>query len=350
MVNLNVKSASNDLRTRNQEVCLLCQHPGRVIHAALQDQLYGVAGNWSLRQCENSDCHLVWLDPVLVEEDIGQAYASYFTHDSGFNSVRYRLRQQIKRGYAGLAYGYKKINFLERLLTLPILAMPALKEQVIYSGFMYLRGEQTGKVLEIGFGNGNLLNNLRALGWETEGIDFDPGAVKSAQELYGLNVKWGALESQRYADNTFDAIVMSHVIEHLHDPIALIRECYRILKPQGRLVISTPNIESLGYQTFQSAWLSLDPPRHLYLFSVKTLRQLTEQCGFHISFLKTSSRGAGSIWYASTKIKQTQQAQAEKTTTRLMPFQAKWFEWQESRKLRQSANVGEELVLLAQKL
>jgi SAM-dependent methyltransferase len=90
----------------------------------------------------------------------------------------------------------------------------------------------------------------------------------------------GSLENTRFPDQSFDAVTLNQVIEHVHDPVSLIRECLRILKPGGKLVLATPNIESFGHQIFGRNWSHLDSPRHLMLFSMKTLRECAVRAGF----------------------------------------------------------------------
>jgi SAM-dependent methyltransferase len=86
------------------------------------------------------------------------------------------------------------------------------------------------------------------------------------------------------------------VIEHLHDPLTMLLECRRVLKPGGTLVIATPNSASLGHRTFKSDWVSLDPPRHLVLFDPPTMRRLLDEAGFDVDWLVTTARGARSTW------------------------------------------------------
>src|SRR5207249_2479651 len=114
-------------------------------------------------------------------------------------SLAHRLRQRVKRGYAGLAYGYwKQVSVLDRFLALPVYLLPMLRQQVLARGLMYLRGERIGKLLEIGCGGGSFLAGMRDLGWEVEGIDFDPVAVDHARRQYGLDVRHGLLEDEDY--------------------------------------------------------------------------------------------------------------------------------------------------------
>jgi SAM-dependent methyltransferase len=73
---------------------------------------------------------------------------------------------------------------------------------------------------------------------------------------------------------------MSHVIEHLHDPLGTVKECRRILKEGGTMVALTPNTGSFGHRLFGRHWLHLDPPRHLHLFNAGNLSTLFMEAGF----------------------------------------------------------------------
>ena len=89
-----------------------------------------------------------------------------------------------------------------------------------------------------------------------------------------------------------DAILLCHVIEHLAEPIEILKECLSILKPGGILIMLTPNSESLGHRLFGRNWLHLDPPRHLYLFNSSNMRRILEQTGFEIERCSTTFRDA----------------------------------------------------------
>lgn len=147
---------------------------------------------------------------------------------------------------------------------------------------MFLGGEIPGRrrLLDVGCGKGDLMMRMRQQGWGVEGLEVDADAVEYGRTINGLTVHLGSLESAQFPDNTFDVITSNHVIEHVHDPIALIRECLRVLKPGGRLVLATPNIESFGHRVFKRNWSHLDPPRHLRLFTAKTLRECAVRAGF----------------------------------------------------------------------
>src|ERR1019366_8424047 len=90
----------------------------------------------------------------------------------------------------------------------------------------------------------------------------------------------GSVEGKSYPSATFDAITLNHVIEHVPDPISTIKECSRLLKPGGKLVMFTPNAASLSHRYFKQDWRGLEPPRHLHVFSFKSMRKLFDKADF----------------------------------------------------------------------
>jgi 2-polyprenyl-3-methyl-5-hydroxy-6-metoxy-1,4-benzoquinol methylase len=112
------------------------------------------------------------------------------------------------------------------------------------------------------------------------GLDFDPSAVQVARSR-GLDVRQGSVEVIDPAKESFDGITLRHVIEHVHDPLAVLRQCHALLKPGGWIWIETPNIDAQGHARYGANWRDLDPPRHLVLFSRDALFQALVQAGFH---------------------------------------------------------------------
>jgi predicted SAM-dependent methyltransferase len=115
----------------------------------------------------------------------------------------------------------------------------------------------------------------------------------------------GDVYSKHYADNCFDAITLSHVIDHVHDPVGLIRECARILKPGGILSMVTPNSASLGHLIYKSSWLHLDPPRHLHIFNSSVLENIVTELGLKIEISETIIRDANGLFIACRSISNT---------------------------------------------
>ena len=247
--------------------CYLCGAPGVLLYQGLKDRLFGAEGSWNLKRCPNSTCGLLWLDPLPIEKDIGKAYAEYYTHlncpQDGHKS---------RKGWGGV--------WIFRLLYDSLLRATLISCERKRLTLMYLDGVPPGRVLDVGCGDGSRLARLLSLGWDVRGQEMDPKAAARARQIYDVRVHLGPLDEACYGQGEFDAIVMNHVIEHVHDPVRLLAECVRLLKKGGTLVAVTPNAESYGHKRFRSSWRGLEPPRHIHLFSQRTLRQLAERAGF----------------------------------------------------------------------
>jgi 2-polyprenyl-3-methyl-5-hydroxy-6-metoxy-1,4-benzoquinol methylase len=302
-----------------------------------------------MKRCGNASCGLIWLDPMPVKEDIGKAYEDYYTHSehsmAGGNSLGRRLKRAVRKGYLAHAYGYE--NDGSRALGVFAYLSPLRRAGLDFS-VMYLPCCPGASLLEVGCGSGSMLKDMADLGWRAEGVDFDPVAVQNSRRK-GLDVHLGTLEGMRYRENSFDAVIMSHVIEHVHDPGKLVKECHRILKPNGRLVLVTPNTHSIGHRLYGSSWFHLDPPRHLHIFTVGTLTKLLTEAGFHTTKMGTTVRDADNVYIASRSVRRTRRYDMGSTHPRKLRLWGKGMQAIEWAWLRFDARVGEEIALITQK-
>jgi 2-polyprenyl-3-methyl-5-hydroxy-6-metoxy-1,4-benzoquinol methylase len=207
------------------------------------------------------------------------------------------LKIAIRNAILEVHKGYNNLNnnLLVKELGKVFSLIKPIKERAELS-VMSLDRNNSGKLLDIGCGSGQFLAKMQHLGWEVVGLDSDERSVKLAKKRFNLDVRKGTIEQVYFPEDAFDAITMSHVIEHLVDPIGSLRECRRILRKGGKLIILTPNIESLGSRIFGHAWFPLDPPRHLYLFSSSSLRICAERANLNIQELRTTARSAYGTW------------------------------------------------------
>jgi 2-polyprenyl-3-methyl-5-hydroxy-6-metoxy-1,4-benzoquinol methylase len=236
------------------------------------------------------------------EAEIGKAYKSYYTHavPAATAPTPGRLGRLMNR--AGAAYLQGKFGYRQGLGS-PMLrwfypAAAALfsivpgGRDLIETAVCFLRApEPGGRLLEVGFGDGSTLARMREMGWSVVGIETDPVSVANTRAL-GLDTRQGALKEHAFPDASFDAIYASHVLEHVHDPLALLQECRRILKPGGSVVMTTPNLASWGHRRFKDGWIPLDPPRHVMLFSPRNLRTLIGKAGFRTARVRSTARVA----------------------------------------------------------
>lgn len=140
----------------------------------------------------------------------------------------------------------------------------------------------SGTILDIGCGRGLFLDIMRRDGWTVAGVEFDAHAASDVSAAYDFPVVSGEPSGWGFADGSFDVVTLSHVLEHLHNPVEMIRVCRRLLRKGGLLVCGTPNIASLQASVGKGLWFHLDVPYHLHLFSEEGLVNLLRMHSFKI--------------------------------------------------------------------
>jgi SAM-dependent methyltransferase len=85
-------------------------------------------------------------------------------------------------------------------------------------------------------------------------------------------------------------VILSHGLEHAHDPLVVLTDARRLLGPGGRLTVTVPNFDSMSFRWFGAGWVGLDLPRHLTHFTPATLRRMLEQAGFGVIGLRQFPR------------------------------------------------------------
>jgi 2-polyprenyl-3-methyl-5-hydroxy-6-metoxy-1,4-benzoquinol methylase len=204
---------------------------------------YARQGAWTYLRCPN--CRLVLLHPVPDEADL----RSYYNHSYQVNFEKYH--RDIRRRAAPL--------------------LRDLREQFPHRG----------RLLEVGCAYGGFLAEAQRDGWDVTGVELSEAAARHAREQSGLRVFSGSLESQiNEIGQPFDVVVMLHVIEHIPEPIQLLEMCRILTKPNGLLLLKTPNVASLIARLSGSTWQWLSPPAHLWLYSPATVGRLLCKSGY----------------------------------------------------------------------
>lgn len=290
-----------ELRTLDRPSCPVCGGAGDVRYQDLEDRLFGAPGRWQLRACDVRRCATAWLDPAPHPDDLWLAYREYYTHAPEIGRKARAMRSIAQRSWAAWKLGYPPPPGRSRWQAYALLLQPARVDRAS-SARLHLPFVAGGRLLDVGCGAGNQLHSMRAFGWDVCGLEPDSQAVAAAQAT-GLDVRQGDLLSVRWPDAHFDAVTMVHVIEHLVDPQRHLLECLRILKPGGRLVVTTPNVQALGHRWFARDWRGLEPPRHLQLYSVTSLRASLQQAGMEPERLHTRARGSSRLLYTSAQLR-----------------------------------------------
>lgn len=143
-------------------------------------------------------------------------------------------------------------------------------------------GRREGTLLDIGTGTGYFAHAMARRGWRVKAIEKSAQARAFAEERFGLAVDAeNALPG--YADASFDAITLWHVMEHLEHLNETWSELFRLLKEDGALVAAVPNFTSYDAAKYGEAWAAYDVPRHLWHFSPSTMQQFGSKHGFKLA-------------------------------------------------------------------
>jgi SAM-dependent methyltransferase len=144
----------------------------------------------------------------------------------------------------------------------------------------YLDGRATIDLLDVGCGDGWMLDLYRRQGRDrirTFGVDFNPAACEAARRA-GHTVFCSRFEDLEMPER-FDLVNLSHVIEHVADPVAFAGRVRDVLRPGGVFVLETPNIATVEARIFSANWGAYHIPRHWTLFSPQSIRALGESAG-----------------------------------------------------------------------
>lgn len=291
--------------------CPVCGTSSRLkLHEGLVDNVfYAAPGKWSLWRC--AGCQAAYLDPRPNRETIHAAYSQYYTHepvlqkpDYGSLSRLRQLRRRLVNGYTN--WRFSTCQYPASQWGIPLLSLLWTQRIKLESEYRYLPRcpPDGGELLDIGCGNGHFLSTAKSCGWRVCGLDPDAKAVANARHK-GLHVLQGGLEQFNGQENVFDIITLHHVIEHVHDPVTTLKNCYRLLKPGGCLWLETPNIDSLGHKHYARDWRGLEPPRHLVLFNQAALSLLVKKAGFDNLNWKTIPSPLTSMTNANEAIRQS---------------------------------------------
>ncbi|MBS4067304.1 MAG: methyltransferase domain-containing protein [Sulfurimonas sp.] len=254
--------------TKIENLCPICGSAGKLYYRNMKDRLnlYNT-GRYTYYKCKNGSCGVLWIYPVPNETDMELIYRNYYTNvPSSPSRVRDTDRSELPKKFAA-----EILKLINKLLKIH-------RKRNSY----YLHGldkVKPGKLLEVGCGSGDRLVKLCKLGWEVTGQEID-GNVWAALREKNITVIEGTLESNKLDANQFDAILLSHVIEHVRNPIELLSECYRLLKPGGNIYLSTPNLGSLTHFLLKKYWLGLDAPRHLIVYTQNALTDIIRSSGY----------------------------------------------------------------------
>lgn len=255
--------------------CPICQHSDQKPYMVVKDHMI-TKEEFNIVECSN--CGFRFTNPIPTIDEIGEYYKSdvYVSHSSTNKGLINKLYNRVRKKTLKT-----KRSILEKYA-------------------------QPKSVLDIGCGTGHFLNHIDQFNYETMGLEPDADA-RSFAEKQGVNVKdLEVLHSLE--NNSWDAITMWHVLEHVYDLRKDFEKFSNLLKTGGVFFIAVPNHMSFDAQYYKEYWAAYDVPRHLYHFKEKDVIALASQFGlehvttlpmkydsYYVSMLSESYKGGGKL-------------------------------------------------------
>jgi SAM-dependent methyltransferase len=243
-------------------LCPLCRGETDLVYANLPGYKEGMV--YDIRECKL--CGASFSEPMEIDEELYDLIYRKITLVPGYSR------------YLNYATKIKK-----ELLPLDYLIA---QEESYWAVGNYLRNTwsatQDCKILEVGCGMGYFTYALISDGFDARGIDISQRAVEDAAERYGDFYECSSLE--KFADKSdqrFDVAILNQLIEHIPDIRSFIGNVLNVLKPNGEIIITTPNKSAYPNRD----WETELPPVHLWWLSEKTFAYLAREFGLSLTFV-----------------------------------------------------------------
>lgn len=221
-----------------------------------------------MRLVRCTQCDLVYVSPTFDEAHYKKVYASHeyqqIVRDLGIGSHGYRVER----------FGRERVALMSRYLS-----------------------AGRPRYLDVGCSTGFVVEAARDAGWEAVGIDLNPSAVEFGRAR-GLDLRTVALEEAGFEPDSFDAVSLFDVLEHLLDPVRTIRTCRDLLKASGILFVYVPNYDSASRLLMGKDAHFIWPTHHLNYYTPATIGDLMRREGFEPVYLATEGLDiADYLWY-----------------------------------------------------
>jgi 2-polyprenyl-3-methyl-5-hydroxy-6-metoxy-1,4-benzoquinol methylase len=264
--------------------CPACGSSEFTIAHTGKDWILNSATPTRIVRCDS--CGLHYTNPRPADHDLGKFYPNDYAPYQGEEKDKTPPPGSLREAILLQAYGppERKPRGLRRYIAMILLA---IKGPESFGFGVPWHGQ--GRLLDFGCGGGKFLKRMTSVGWKTTGIDFSEAAVEAVRKK-GIPVYQGTLPNENLAPGSFDIVTMRHSLEHVPDPVAILKAARDLLAKDGNLIIRVPNFASWEVDYFGDASPRLDIPRHLTHFTPATLKAMLEQSGYETIAVKQICR------------------------------------------------------------
>jgi SAM-dependent methyltransferase len=235
--------------------CILCRRPGTPRYTKADK--FPPHEVFTVVRCPA--CGLQWVSPRPGPDEIGRYYPATYSWKPPEAGAAESAVHRLERWYRFHLLRFETRQLLRRTGLAP--------------------GDA---VLDVGCGTGDRLMVMRDAGLLPAGVELT-AAADYARERLGLDVRRGTLDAARFEGGRFRAVTLYNVLEHLHEPRAMLAEARRLLAPGGRLAVQVPSAASVQARVFGRRWAAMDVPRDLWYWRPRLLARLLEEEGFSVT-------------------------------------------------------------------
>jgi 2-polyprenyl-3-methyl-5-hydroxy-6-metoxy-1,4-benzoquinol methylase len=248
--------------------CRICGNQKNNQTFKVKEMMFGFNDFFDYFEC--SECGCLQIDEI--PEDISKYYPSdYYSFEDLKSSIlslnnleRYLTSQRDKYALTGkgvMGYFINKIR-------------PSYYIDIIVRAKINLNS----RILDVGCGSGYFLRSLGDVGFKYL-YGIDPNIEKDIEYANGVKI---LKKSIHEIDDKFDLIIFNHSFEHIHNPHDTLKSVSKLLSESGKCIIRIPTVSSYAWKKYNVNWVQLDAPRHIYLYSIKSIKLICMEAGLSL--------------------------------------------------------------------
>ena len=246
-------------------ICRICGEENNYEEYKLKEMMFGWRDEFEYFKCSNCGCLQIKEFPSDIARYYPSNYVSFFSpDDSALKKYLLKKREVFALTGKGLVgkilsewFGYPDF----------------------YLWFSEANFNKNDFILDVGAGKGELLLKLQNVEFNNL-LGIDPFLEKDI--IYNKSLKILKKDLSQI-NNSFDWVMFHHVFEHLPNPNETFSMLKKLVKRNGKVLIRLPVVDSYAWETYKIYWVQLDPPRHLFLHTVNSIKFLSEKYGFIIN-------------------------------------------------------------------
>lgn len=250
----------------DNNICRVCEKENITEEYNLKEMMFGWHDEFEYFKCYNCGCLQIKKFPENIGKYYPYNYVSFFSPNNSCLK-KYLLKKRDLFAFTGK-------SILGKILS-ELYGYPDF-----YLWFSEANFNKNDFILDVGAGKGELLLKLQNVGFKNL-LGIDPFIEKEI--TYNKNLKILKQDLSQLNNSSYDWVMFHHVFEHMQNPNETFAILKNIVKKNGKVIIRIPVIDCYAWEIYKTNWVQLDPPRHFFLHTVKSINHLAERFGFRIN-------------------------------------------------------------------